>query len=64
MVLTCQKVKVGYIQLDTETVLKIQLKNKHVPAKPNSADLLLDKIQSSGNLFLLCRVGRDKLSPR
>lgn len=43
--------------------LKIQLK-KHVPAKPDSADLLLDKIQSSGNLFLLCRVGRDKLSPR
>ena len=28
MVLTCQKVKVGYIQLDTETVLKIQLKKQ------------------------------------
>lgn len=65
LVLTCQKVKVGYIQLDTEIVLKIQLKKKkHVPAKPDSADLLLDKIQSSGNLFLLCRVERDKLSPR
>lgn len=28
LVLTCQKVKVGYIQLDTEIVLKIQLKKK------------------------------------